>query len=115
MLARLFAVLVATLFAATGIGSASLSKPPLPAWIAKAVAEKRAVNSLDVMEESTFHGVRVFEIVSGYRFDTGDEHVLYDESGKEICEFGGFVGQVTSGECDISKIVYVRTIYAPRK
>ena len=68
--------------------------------------------SNDVIEEERYDGGRAFEFISGERFDTGDEHVLRDIRGKVICRFGGFVGHVTSGACDIGKIVYVRTLYS---
>jgi len=87
----------------------------LPVWVTKAIAERQAARSRDVIEESAYGGNRVFEIISGYRFDTGDEHVLFGEDGKEICKFGGFAGHVTSGSCDIAKVIYVRTLYQPKR
>lgn len=84
---------------------------PLPAWINKIIAERKAGKSRDVIEESRFDGKRAYLFTSGLRADTGDEHVLYSEDGKELCKFGGFVGIVTSGACEIEKITYVRTIY----
>ena len=85
---------------------------PLPAWVKKAIAERRDAQSPDSIEESTYEGRRVFELNRGDRGDFGDEHVLFEESGREICKFGGFVGQVTSGSCDIRKITYMRTLYS---
>jgi hypothetical protein len=46
----------------------------------------------------------------GDRFDMGDEHTLFSEDGKEICKFGGYAGHVTSGVCNIERIIYVRTL-----
>ena len=83
----------------------------LPAWIAKAIAERRGTNSHDSIEESTYGGKRVFLITAGDRADTGDEHKLFDETGKEMCQFGGLAGHVTAGACDLDKIMYVRTLY----
>ena len=84
---------------------------PLPAWLDKAISELQRSRSRDVIEEATYNGRKVFVFISGDRADTGDEQVLIGEDGKEICQFGGFVGRVTAGACDIGKINYVRTLY----
>ena len=69
------------------LGLAAAAPVPLPAWVEKAVAERRESQSRDVIEESTYDGRRVYEVISGYRFDTGDEHVLFDEDGYyQACE-----------------------------
>jgi hypothetical protein len=82
----------------------------LPQWLLRAIeAEKKSAHP-GSFEEETYEGTRVFQFASGDRADTGDEHILFSEDGKEICRFGGFVGHVTSGVCDIHKIVYVRTL-----
>jgi hypothetical protein len=85
---------------------------PLPAWVDKAIAERQASKSFDVIEESTYDGTRAFLLTLGDRADTGDEHILFSEDGREICQFGGFVGRVTAGACDLEKIVYRRTLFA---
>jgi hypothetical protein len=85
--------------------------PSLPGWVNRAIAEQRESRSPDVIEELTYNGERAFERIRGDRFDTGDEHVLFDENGKEICQFGGFVPRVTAGVCDIERTRYVRTLY----
>jgi hypothetical protein len=43
--------------------------------------------------------------------DSGNEHILYDDRGNTICEFGGFAGNVTKGECDISNVNYRKTLF----
>ena len=84
---------------------------PLPAWVNKAIVERRDSRSPDVIEESTYNGRRAFLFTRGDRADTGDEHVLFSEDGKQICQFGGFVGHVTAGACDLEKIIYIRTLH----
>lgn len=82
----------------------------LPQWLLRAIeAEKKSAHP-GSFEEETYEGKRVFQFTRGDRADTGDEHILLSEEGKQICMFGGFAGQVTSGVCDIHKIVYVRTL-----
>ena len=85
--------------------------PPLPQWVDKAITELRTSHSPDVYEESTYNGKRAFLLIVAEHTDMGDEHILFSEDGQEICKFGGLVGKVTSGACDIEKIKYVRTIY----
>jgi hypothetical protein len=112
MLTRLGQVLCGTaLLLSFQLGLAEGANSPLPAWVSKAIAERRASRSRDVIEESTYNGKRVFEFVRGDVADTGDEHTLFSEDGKEICQFGGFVGHVTRGACDFQKTIYVRTLY----
>jgi hypothetical protein len=84
---------------------------PLPAWVSKAILERENSGSRDVIEEATFNGVRAFLLHRGDRADTGDEHVLFDEDGSEICQFGGFAGRVSAGACNLEQIIYVRTLY----
>lgn len=107
-----FRVVLSVFFSlAFQILAADAAQPPLPAWVNKAIAVRKASRSQDVIEEAVYNGKRVFEIIAGDRFDTGDEHAVFAEDGKEICKFGGFVGRVSSGSCTINKIVYVRTLY----
>ena len=86
---------------------------PLPVWLGKMIAEKASSQSRDVIEQGSYKSKRVFEFISGDRFDTGDEHTLFDENGKEICRFGGLAGHVSQGVCDINEIVYVSTLFGP--
>jgi hypothetical protein len=83
---------------------------PLPQWILKAIEADKKLLHPGSFEEATYNGKRVFLFTRGDRFDTGDEHTLFSEDGKEMCKFGGFAGHVTSGVCSIEKIVYVRTL-----
>jgi hypothetical protein len=65
-----------------------------------------------IIEEVVYQGRRAFLVFPPDRaFDSGNEHVLHSEDGRIICEFGGFVGQVTVGACDINGIKYVRTVF----
>jgi hypothetical protein len=91
---------------------AACGNEPLPAWVNEAIEERQASISFDVIEESTYDGARAFLLILGDRADTGDEHILFAEDGREICQFGGFVGRVTAGACDLEKIVYRRTLFA---
>jgi hypothetical protein len=82
----------------------------LPQWLFRAIEAEKMSAHPGSFEEVTYEGMRVFQFTRGDRVDTGDEHILFSEEGKEICKFGGFAGHVTSGVCDIHKIVYVRTL-----
>lgn len=87
---------------------------PLPGWLAKLIASQ-SPKSGTVVEEASYRGHRVFEILPGDRAeDSGNEHVLYADDGRVICEFGGFAGHVTAGRCDIGQIRFVRTVF-PRR
>jgi hypothetical protein len=93
--------------------STAIANSTLPLWVTKAIADHRATRSRDIIEEQNYGGKRAFEFTSGTQFDTGDEHVLFAEGGKQICRFGGYVGHVSRGECDLRKIKYIRTLYHP--
>jgi hypothetical protein len=84
----------------------------LPQWLLKAIGLEKASPHPGSFEEATYDDKRVFLFNSGGRSDTGDEHTLFSEDGKELCRFGGIVGHVTSGSCSIEKIIYVRTLYS---
>ena len=86
---------------------------PLPQWVVQSIKDHRAARSQDTIEEQDYMGQRAFEFISGTKFDTGDEHVLIANDGRQICQFGGIAGHVTRGTCDIDKIRYVRTLYQP--
>ena len=88
---------------------------PLPSWVVKLIASQPR-NGGDEIEEATYQGRRVFEILPANRAsDSGNEHVLHAEDGHIICEFGGFAGHVTVGSCAISQIRYVRTLFSHHK
>lgn len=85
---------------------------PLPAWLNKRIADRqKSYNRIEEVEESTYEGKPAFHIFQGPVRDAENEHQLLSADGKLICEFGGLAGHVTSGTCDIDRIVYVRTIY----
>jgi hypothetical protein len=111
--ARLVAFLTLSLSVCSGCPVAAADPTPvLPGWLSKAIEVEKTSSHPGTFEEASYEGKRVFEFIRGDRADTGDEHVLFSEDGKEICKFGGIVGRVTSGSCDIVKITYVRTIYS---
>src|SRR5262249_19753272 len=85
------------------------TETPLPVWVKEYIAKQKSSNYPDTIEECLYKNKRVFEIIDGAGADTGHEHVLKDEDGKSICEFGGFAGHVTAGSCELDKIIYVRT------
>jgi len=94
--------------------TAGAANEPLPDWVTKLIAVQPP-RSRTVVEEATYLGKRVFEVLPGDRAaDSGNEHVLHSEDGRVICEFGGFAGHVTAGTCEIAKIKFVRTIYSGR-
>ena len=81
-----------------------------PPWLIALLKQQSARGGATV-EESIYQGRKTYLVMPGDRgSDTGDEHVLYSQDGKIICEFGGFVGQVTKGSCDIDAIKFVRTL-----
>lgn len=87
---------------------------PLPVWVSNMMKSEPHKSGTNI-EEAKYKGRRVFIIMPFNRGpDTGNEDILYSEDGKIICEFGGIVGQVSSGSCDIDKIKFVRTIF-PRR
>ena len=91
---------------------AAQAKPEqLPPWVVKLIASQPRSGG-DVIEQSSYKGRRVFEILSRDRGDdTGNEHVLHAEDGHIICEYGGFGGHVSVGSCEINQIKYVRTLF----
>lgn len=110
------ALLVAVLLAA-GLGAACEQKTPAnttPPWLT-ALIENSSSSGTTLLEGAIYQGRRTFLVMPGDRgSDTGNEHVLYSEDGKVICEFGGIAGHVTVGSCDLEAIKYVRTIVAER-
>ena len=94
---------------ATGNRNLSL-RAALPDWLTTLI-RRSPPESMPGVEEVTFRGQRAFHIMPADRVvDSGNEHVLYSEEGRIICEFGGLVGLVTTGSCDIGEIKFVRTI-----
>lgn len=84
---------------------------PPPDWVIRLI-KKQGPQSTAIIEESTYQGDRAFLIMPRDRApDSGNEHVLYSEDGRVICEFGGFAGHVTGGSCDIGAIKHVRTLF----
>jgi hypothetical protein len=106
------AAFLLTVLVSAGAGSACHQRTQtsdLPKWLTALVEQLPASGT--TVEESRYQGRRTFEVMPGDRApDSGNEHVLYSEDGKVICEFGGFAGHVTVGSCDIGAIKYVRTI-----
>jgi hypothetical protein len=92
--------------------AARMPPTPLPSWLAKLIAVQPR-KSGTVIEEASYRGRRVFEIMPSDRApDSGNEHVLRAEDGRIICEFGGIAGHVTVGSCDIEQIKFVRTLFS---
>jgi hypothetical protein len=86
-----------------------------PTWLAHVLPKPCPAGSATGVDEDTYEGKRTFTVMPCDRApDIGNEHVLYSEDGKVICEFGGIGGSVTSGKCDPDKIVLVRTLSRPR-
>lgn len=103
-------LIVAAILESAGAGAATQA---IPAWIKKFIASQPA-RSRTIIEESIYRGKRVFEILPGGRApDSRNEHILRSEDGRLICEFGGFVGRVSFGACDINQIKFIRRIYPP--
>jgi len=84
----------------------------MPAWLNKRIADRqKSYDRIEGVEESTYYGKLAFHVFQGPVRDAENEHQLLSADGKLICEFGGIAGHVTSGACEIQKIVYVRTLY----
>ena len=104
-----FSVLIAAVALAAPLVSAA--GEPVPSWMIKFIASQSS-GSRTVIEEAAYKGKRVFEVLPGERAaDIGNEHVLYSDEGRVICEFGGFVGKVTRGTCEIGEVQFVKTLY----
>ncbi len=84
----------------------------IPGWLQKLVLESGRPPAQ--IEKTRYKGQPAYNIVATDRADTGDEHALYSADGILICRYGGFVGRVTSGSCELDKLVYVSTLYAPK-
>jgi hypothetical protein len=91
-------------------GPAENTSEPLPEWLTKMIAGQKNSRYPYEVEESTYDGKRAFLIIHTEIDDVGDEYVLLNENGNELCKFGGVAGHVTSGSCDIDGIT-VRRIY----
>lgn len=83
----------------------------IPAWLRQQVS--KGGRFPPVIEQVTYSGQPAYHTIATDRFDTGDEHSLFSSDGKLLCRFGGMAGRVTSGSCDLDKIVYVSTLYRP--
>lgn len=83
-----------------------------PEWLRKEVSRGRR---LPVIEQVNYKEQPAFNTTATDRFDTGDEHSLFSADGRLICRYGGYVGRVASGSCDMDKIVHIRTLYEPPK
>ena len=84
---------------------------PLPNWINQIIANQPQDSETNV-EEVRYRGHRAFLIMPGDRApDSGNEHILQAENGHIICEFGGMVGRVSVGSCNIDEIRYLRTLF----
>jgi hypothetical protein len=80
--------------------------PAVPNWVVKAIVDRRDTGSGGPVEEATYRGDRVF-VLHGDR----EDQTLFAANGSELCRFGGIVGAVTAGDCDVGQIHYVRTLY----
>ncbi len=79
----------------------------LPNWVTRLAAEQPE----SVIKEVSYKGQRAFVVRPSDRsFDAGNEFVLHAEDGRIICEYGGLAIEITSGSCDIDKIVTVKTL-----
>src|SRR5580704_305451 len=85
---------IAHVCAVSGLPPNSGEKP-LPEWLSREIRARCHSLNPDDIEELSYGRKRAFEFTSGTRFDTGDEHALVSEDGKQICLFGGLVGHVT--------------------
>lgn len=83
----------------------------MPAWLRQQVLNGGRFPP--VIEQVTYDGQPAYETTATDRYDTGDEHSLFSADGTLICRFGGHAAEVSSGNCDLHKIVYVRTLYSP--
>jgi|GEM_PF-6873729 len=85
--------------------------PSIPAWLRQQVSEGGRFPP--VIEAVSYRGQPAFHTIATDRYDTGDEHSLFSSDGRLICVFGGIAGRVTSGSCELDKIVYLSTLYSP--
>lgn len=81
----------------------------LPAWVGALIRQPRFKRS--EIEAVIYQGRNAFLVMPADRApDSGNEHILYSEDGRIICEFGGFAGHVTLGSCDMNDIKFNRTL-----
>jgi len=106
-----FGLAVTASLAVAACESQSVPAPDasIPAWLRQQVSEGGRFPP--VIEQVTYNGLPAYHTIATDRFDTGDEHGLFTTDGKLICRFGGYAGRVTSGSCDMDKIIYVKTLY----
>lgn len=95
--------------------SADTGNSGVPTWVQNWITQLKKSKSRHTIERSTYKGKPAFLWIDGYMADTGDEHILYSETGQRICVFGGFAGHVTAGQCEINEIVWVEELYPSRK
>jgi hypothetical protein len=105
------ALAVAASLATAACESRSAPAPDasLPAWLRRQVSEGGRFPP--VIEQVTYNGQPAYHTIATDRFDTGDEHGLFTADGRLICRFGGYAGRVTSGSCDMDRIIFVSTLY----
>ena len=94
---RFLAILCLALLLPQLAPAASMEKP-IPAWVEQMIADQDHAGHPDIIEESLYSGKRAFEVTHTKMADTGDEHVLLDEEGKQVCIFRGIAGRVLGGD-----------------
>lgn len=80
-------------------------------WIDRLLADQRSGSKTKIAAVE-YKGQLAFLVLPEDRVpDSGNEHILYDINGDVICEFGGVVGRVASGSCDIEKIEFRKQLF----
>jgi hypothetical protein len=83
---------------------------PLPSWLNEHIEENKNKLHPDIIEEVEYDNKRAFQLTRTDHFDSGDEHVLFNEKGTRICTFGGYIAHVSTGACHPENIRYVSKI-----
>ena len=115
------AISVACIIALLTVATASCAKPVQrkssgsrgqdAPWIDSLLADQQS-GSNTVIEAVEYLGQAAFHVLPEDRdADSGNEHILYDQYGNLICEYGGIVGRVTKGACDFEKIVFRKRLF----
>ncbi|WP_148649417.1 DUF6970 domain-containing protein [Novosphingobium barchaimii] len=111
---QIFSTIGCAAFIMTIVSCTKTSGRQDQSWIDRLVASQRW-GSHTVIEAVEYKGQTAVHVLPEDRpADGGNEHILYDQRGNVICEFGGIVGRVTKGSCEISKINYLKTVF-PKK
>lgn len=96
----------------TQVASAGGVDEPLPAWVAKAIADQQASRGRPMkIEECTYNGKTTFLFTRLDVAEASDADTLYSNDGKKLCRFGEFSPPGRAASCDRKKLACHRTLH----